>query len=70
VAQLMIRWSVQKGYITIPKSSKEERVLENAAVFDWTISEDDIQILVRYSSFSTQSFIHILLLISAAELSS
>jgi len=46
VAQLMIRWSVQKGYITIPKSSKRERVLENAEVFDWTISEEDIQFLV------------------------
>ena len=42
----MIRWSVQKGYITIPKSSKRERVLENAEVFDWTISEEDIQFLV------------------------
>jgi len=42
----MIRWSVQNGYITIPKSSKEERVLENAAIFDWTILEEDLQILV------------------------
>ena len=51
----MIRWSVQKGYITIPKSSKEERILENAAVFDWTISQEDIKVLVstNYSQFYT-----------------
>ena len=47
VAQLMIRWSVQRGYITIPKSSKQQRVLENAEVFDWTISQEDIKILVN-----------------------
>jgi len=52
VAQLMIRWSVQMGYITIPKSSKKERVLENAAVFDWTISQEDIKILVSTIALS------------------
>ena len=51
MAQLMIRWSVQKGYITIPKSSKPERVLHNADVFDWIISPEDIEILVNLISF-------------------
>jgi diketogulonate reductase-like aldo/keto reductase len=45
LAQLMIRWSVQKGYITIPKTSKSERVLENAQVFDWSISDEDMQMM-------------------------
>jgi len=49
----MIRWSVQKGYITIPKSSKKERVLENAEVFDWTISQEDMQILVNSCTYYT-----------------
>ena len=43
----MIRWSVQKGFITIPKSSKPERIKENMDVFDWTLSDDDMKILVR-----------------------
>jgi len=47
----MIRWSVQMGYITIPKSSRQERVLENAQVFDWTISAEDIKVLVSNYSF-------------------
>ena len=43
----MIRWSVQKGYITIPKSSKEARVVENADVFDWSLSPEDEAEMVR-----------------------
>jgi len=42
----MIRWSVQKGYITVPKSSKFDRILHNTKVFDWAISPQDIDILV------------------------
>mmetsp|Transcript_30439 Transcript_30439/g.49621 ORF Transcript_30439/g.49621 Transcript_30439/m.49621 type:complete len:300 (-) Transcript_30439:37-936(-) len=33
VPQLAIRWSVQKGYITIPKSSNENRIKENSNIF-------------------------------------
>lgn len=47
VSQLLIRWSVQKNYITIPKSSKPERIQENADVFDFSISDDDMKTLVR-----------------------
>ena len=43
----MIRWSVQKGYITIPKTSKPDRVVLNNRVFDWTISPQDIEIMVH-----------------------
>ena len=46
LAQLMIRWSVQKGYITIPKSSLKERVIENTKVFDWSIAEEDVKLMV------------------------
>ncbi|XP_064597625.1 uncharacterized oxidoreductase YtbE-like isoform X2 [Liolophura sinensis] len=44
-AQVMIRWSVQKGYITIPKSAKPARIVENAQVFDWSISDADMAVL-------------------------
>ncbi|XP_076088898.1 putative oxidoreductase YtbE [Mytilus galloprovincialis] len=44
-AQILIRWSVQHGYITIPKSSKPNRIKENMQVFDWTLSEDDMDYL-------------------------
>ncbi|KAJ7337194.1 hypothetical protein OS493_010051 [Desmophyllum pertusum] len=45
VPQLLIRWSFQKGYITIPKSSKPERILENADIFNFTISDEDMKAL-------------------------
>lgn len=45
VAQIMLRWSVQAGYITIPKSDKKERLQENANIFDFTLSEDEMNAL-------------------------
>ena len=42
----MIRWSLQRGFICIPKSSSEKRIAENASIFDFNISEQDMEILV------------------------
>lgn len=44
-AQIMIRWSLQKGYITIPKSVNYERIVENSNVFDFSLREDDVSLL-------------------------
>jgi diketogulonate reductase-like aldo/keto reductase len=41
-AQILIRWTLQKEVIVIPKSSRKERVQENAKVFDFTISPEDM----------------------------
>ena len=49
VPQLLIRWSFQKDYITIPKSSKPERIQENANIFDFTISDEDMKTLVGFT---------------------
>ena len=48
-AQIMIRWSLQHGLIAIPKSSNKKRILENAAVFDFAIENDDMKILENLS---------------------
>ncbi|CAB4006891.1 Prostaglandin F synthase [Paramuricea clavata] len=45
VAQLFIRWCIQSGFSTIPKSSNEKRIIENSQVFDWSISDEDMKIL-------------------------
>ncbi|XP_028414326.1 uncharacterized protein LOC114537488 isoform X2 [Dendronephthya gigantea] len=45
VPQLFIRWSIQSGFSVIPKSSNEKRIIENAQVFDWSISEEDMAFL-------------------------
>ncbi|RHY86228.1 hypothetical protein DYB37_007872 [Aphanomyces astaci] len=41
-AQLCIRWNLQHGYICIPKSTKPERVVENACVFFFSITPGDM----------------------------
>lgn len=45
-AQIMIRWSLQRGFVCIPKTITEERIRENADIFDFSISDEDMQVLV------------------------
>lgn len=40
-AQVLIRWSLQHGYVPLPKSVQQERQAANLAVFDFTL--DDAQ---------------------------
>ncbi|EAW09954.1 aldo/keto reductase family protein [Aspergillus clavatus NRRL 1] len=44
-AQVMIRWSLQKGFVPLPKSVTPSRIQENADVFDFQLSEEDMQAL-------------------------
>lgn len=44
-AQILIRWCLQKGTVVIPKSSRKKRIHENADVFDFNISEEDMTLL-------------------------
>ncbi|KAI1907317.1 hypothetical protein LOZ12_005469 [Ophidiomyces ophidiicola] len=41
-AQILIRWSLQKGLVPLPKSVTESRIKDNAAVFDFELSEEDM----------------------------
>jgi diketogulonate reductase-like aldo/keto reductase len=45
-AQLLIRWCLERGFVCIPKSVKEQRIIENGDVFDFKISDEDMQVLV------------------------
>ncbi len=42
IAQIVLRWDLQKGVITIPKSSKRERILANADIFDFELTLEDM----------------------------
>jgi methylglyoxal/glyoxal reductase len=44
-AQIILRWAVQQGISTIPKSSNQKRLRENFDVFDFHISDADIALL-------------------------
>ena len=41
-AQLLIKWSLQKGYVPLPKSVHQERIVSNTQVDDFVIEQDDI----------------------------
>jgi diketogulonate reductase-like aldo/keto reductase len=41
-AQVLLRWCVQHGFPVIPKSTHRERIAENAQIFDFTLSEQDM----------------------------
>lgn len=43
VAQTILRWDLQKGVVTIPKSIKEHRIIENASIFDFELSPEDME---------------------------
>ncbi len=45
IAQIVLRWDLQKGVVTIPKSVKQERIVANAAIFDFELSAEDVEIL-------------------------
>jgi len=42
IAQIIIRWDLQSGVITIPKSTKEHRIVENFDVFDFELAVEDM----------------------------
>ncbi|MGP4039563.1 aldo/keto reductase [Gracilibacillus sp. D59] len=43
VAQVVLRWLVQRGVVVIPKSVRKERIVENFNIFDFELSEGDIE---------------------------
>lgn len=47
VAQLSLRWIIQKGIVPLPKSVTPERIKSNLEVFDFEISEQDVDIIDR-----------------------
>ncbi|MCK6255506.1 aldo/keto reductase [Fictibacillus sp. KIGAM418] len=42
VAQVILRWDLQNGVVTIPKSTKENRLAENSKVFDFRLTDHEM----------------------------
>ena len=41
-AQVLIRWSLQRGYVTLPKSTNPGRIEQNAAVFGFELTPEQM----------------------------
>ena len=45
IAQIAIRWSLQRGYLPLPKSVTPSRIADNLKVFDFELEEEDVKIM-------------------------
>lgn len=43
VGQVMLRWNIQRGVVVIPKSTHPERIEENFNIWDFTLTDDEMQ---------------------------
>lgn len=58
VAQVVLRWLLQRGIICIPKSVKKERMKQNFDVFDFTLTDEDMQLIKTLDTGKSQFFDH------------
>jgi diketogulonate reductase-like aldo/keto reductase len=43
VGQIVLRWNVQRGVVVIPKSTHKERIMENINIFDFELTDKDME---------------------------
>jgi diketogulonate reductase-like aldo/keto reductase len=58
VAQVVLRWLLQRSVVTIPKSVREERIVENIAVFDFELSREDMERIASLDTMTSLFFSH------------
>lgn len=58
VAQVALRWLIQRGVIIIPKSTHIERMKENLDIFDFTLSDVDMQAIAMLDTHHSLFFDH------------
>jgi len=58
IAQVVLRWLLQRGIVCIPKSIKKERMEQNISVFDFTLSDEDIREINKLDTNTSCFFDH------------
>jgi diketogulonate reductase-like aldo/keto reductase len=58
VAQTILRWLTQRGVVVIPKSVRKERIIENFNIFDFELSQADMDAIVALDMKVSSFFDH------------
>ncbi|MVO98247.1 aldo/keto reductase [Paenibacillus lutrae] len=58
VAQVVLRWLTQRDVVVIPKSVRKERMIENFNIFDFELSEEDIESITALDTKQSLFFSH------------
>lgn len=58
VAQVILHWLIQRDVVAIPKSVRKERMIENFNIFDFELSQEDLQNITGLDTRSSLFFDH------------
>jgi diketogulonate reductase-like aldo/keto reductase len=58
IAQVTLRWLIQRGVVVIPKSVHKERIVENINIFDFELSAEDMQAIQALDTKESLFFSH------------
>ncbi|MBS4176496.1 aldo/keto reductase [Lederbergia citrea] len=58
VAQVILRWLTQRGVVAIPKSVRKERLIENINIFDFELSQEDMERIATLDTKKSLFFSH------------
>ncbi|MBB5326122.1 diketogulonate reductase-like aldo/keto reductase [Anoxybacillus tepidamans] len=58
VAQVILRWLTQRGIVAIPKSVHKERIIENFNIFDFELSQEDMDMIAALDTKQSLFFSH------------
>jgi len=58
IAQVVIRWLTQRGIVAIPKSVRKERMAENLNIFDFQLTDDEMQSIATLDTGTSSFFDH------------
>jgi diketogulonate reductase-like aldo/keto reductase len=58
IAQVVLRWLIQRSIVAIPKSVRKERMVENFAVFDFELDQGDLEAIATLDQKTSSFFDH------------
>ena len=58
IAQVILRWLVQRGIVPLAKSVKKERMQENINIFDFELSDEDMAVIAKMDKKESSFFEH------------